>query len=160
MSNKLTIFVVLFIFSQVITWVYAQLAIDTYEQFELIKRVSINFGMGLGITMTLFACYLWLLSAYNDIGLKSCYTSPIVVASIFTLVALPFGLIIGVIGTGTLGGALVSGLFQWLNFNERLGISIGIGLGVFVGSVIPTILATIIGFNLGKLFHKPAELGH
>jgi hypothetical protein len=157
LSHKLKMFIALFIIVQIATWLVSNYIFTIPIQSDIVKNIGINFGIGLGATLTTYICYLWLLSAYEE-SRKSVNTMvPVTMGIILTLLALPFGMMIGIIGGGTLGGGYMSILFEWLGFNQRIGVSLGVGLGIFIVSVIPTLLATIVGFSVGKVLTRPLE---
>ena len=105
-------------------------------------------------TLTLFSCYLWLLTNHIKLSNSSNYLLPFITSVICTFIALPFGMMFGIIGGGTIGGGYMAIFFDWLHLNQRAGISLGIGLGIFIVAVIPTIIGTVIGLFIGKLIQR------
>jgi len=147
-KRKFVVFVILFLLAQFLTWLVSHVIIDTDNQYDIAKKMLINFGVGIGVTLTLFMSYLWVESARVSERVAN-YSRPVVASYIFSLLALPFGLIVGIIGGGTLGGAWMSVLFEWLGISREVGLALGIGLGIFIGSMILVLPATMIGFSLG-----------
>ena len=149
LNQKIIILFVMFCAIQLTTWFVYRIYVDVDNQYALSKQLTISFGLGTGVTFTLFVCYLWLISACSSEKL-SVYSAPIITGFIFSILSLPFGLVVGIIGGGAFGGGWMAVLFEWLNLSEKVGVSIGIGLGVFAGTTIVALPATMLGFVLGK----------
>ena len=154
LHNKLTVLFTLIVLVQIITWIISQYYFNIPIQSDVSKNVSINLAVGMGASLTLFCCYLWLLSNHIKQSTSSNYLLPLITSIVFTLLALPFGMMLGIIGGGTLGGGYMAILFDWLNFNQRAGISLGITLGIFAIAVLPTLVGTVIGLIIGKLLQS------
>lgn len=152
-KNKFIVFFVLLTLVQLLSWLVSDFIIDANNESNVSKKILVSFGVGSGVTLTLFVCYLWVESARISENLSS-YSMPVVLGFVFSLLALPFGLVVGIIGGGTFGGAWVSVLFEWLYLSKEVGIALGIGLGIFVGSVILVLPATMIGFGIGNYRKK------
>lgn len=154
MSNvkkNFIVFFLMFLIVQLVGLAISQFYLD--GQISIVKKSIVSFGAGTGIVLSLFSCYLWAESTRVREGLSS-FSTPVILASVFSLIALPFGLIVGIIGGGTFFGGWMEVFFEWLHLNPSIGISIGIGLGVFIGSVFLMLPVTIVGFSIGKAIKR------
>jgi len=149
-THKLTAFLVIFIIIHVGAWIF-----NTFVS-EAPLRTGFIFGVGLGAALTVYTCYLWLLKKSTN---STNAILPITIASIATLLALPFSMILGAYLGGTMGAGFISLFLQgvldvrsvtWLGVGDWLGI----GLGSFVIAVLPTLFSTNIGYAAGRALQK------
>ena len=149
-THDLAAFIAIFIIMHVGAWFY--------NTFFSEPPLSTDFvlGMGLGAALTIFICYRSLLKKRAD---SKYATLPITIASITTLLALPFTMILGTYLGGTMGAGFVSLLLQAVLHVQSItllgvGTWLGIGFGSFIVAVLPTLFATNLGYAAGRILQK------
>ena len=143
-------FLAIFIIMHVGAWIY--------NTFISEPPLSTDFilGMSLGAALTVYTCYRSLLK--KRAASKNA-TLPITIASIATLLALPFTIILGTYLGGTMVAGFISLLIQAVLHAQSvillgLGTWLGIGLGSFIVAVLPTLFAANLGYAAGRALQK------
>lgn len=155
--NKLKAFAVIFFIAQVVALIVMRFRFLSRESVSIAEQIPVSFGLGVGLALTIYCCYLYVLAAIEDEKIVNRYKLPLVASAVATVIVLPVGLAIGVLGGGAFAGGWMQVLFEFLHLNLTVGMSLGIGIGIFIGAVIPTLLGTITGFHMGLVVIKWLE---